>query len=207
MITYLFPPKPTLITITQPMFKKLEADPDYVAELKLNGTRLELHVFNSGERFEFWNRHKKLLKYEPSKELLDHLKLIKWQGDCIVDGELMHFKTIHIKHRIVLWDVFIWNGEYQGGKSYAERRAILEKAFGSLAFMDLYINPQHKTGFRSIYEEYIKKDEVEGLVMKSLKAKLVVGKRDCPIVKYMWKVRKPGPSYRGGETWRTDHQK
>ena len=204
---YLFPPKPTLITITQPMFQKLENDPDYVAEVKLNGTRLELYVFNSGERFEFWNRHKKVLKYDPSKELVEHLKKIKWQGNCIVDGELMHFKTTNIKHRIVLWDVLIWNDEYQGVKSYAERRQILEDAFGNVAFADLYVNPQYKSGFKELYDEHTKKDEVEGLVMKSLKAKLIVGKRDCPVVKYMWKVRKPGPSYRGGEEWRTNHQK
>jgi ATP-dependent DNA ligase len=190
------------------MFKKLNDDPDYVAELKLNGTRLELHVFNSGERFEFWNRHKKILKYEPSKELLEHLRMIKWEGDCMADGELMHFKTIHIKHRVVLWDVFVWNGaSLVGGKSEDERHKILEDAFGNLAFTDLYINPQYKSGFRKVYEENTERDEVEGLVMKSLKAKLVVGKRDCPIVKYLWKVRKPGPSYRGGEAWRTDHQK
>lgn len=197
MIRYFYPPKPTLITITQPMFRKLENDPDYVAELKLNGTRLELHVFNDGERFQFWSRHgEKIKNYEPSKELLDHLRRVNWEGDCVVDGELMHFKTIHIKHRVVLWDVFIWNGEYVGEKPYKDRRAILEGAFGNLSFLDLYINPQWKSGFKEIFDRETKKNEVEGLVMKSLKAKLVTGKRNSPVVKYMWKVRKPGPTYR-----------
>ena len=196
-----FPQKPLLITLEQPLFKELELRQDCVAEKKYNGTRLVLKRF--ADHYEFWNRSGEVLKYNPPKELIDQLNKVAWEGTCIADGELLHFKTKHIKNTIVLFDLLLWNDESVTEKPFIERRALLEKACG-----DLFVAPQFKGGtegcFRNMYDTFTKLDEIEGIVMKSLGAKHKLGRTESPVVAWNWKVRKPGPSYRGGENWRHD---
>lgn len=192
---YVFPPKPLLITRTQPLFQRLDDDKDVIAELKLNGTRLMLFRYADG-RYEFWNRHKQKLTYHPSDELLSHLNKLHWEGDCLIDGELMHFKTTHIKHTIVLFDVFIWNGKYLGTETLRERKMILDKLFVGLEFNDLKPSALFLHHFQRLYDEYTVRPEVEGLVMKRLSSKLQVGFSDSPVVAWMWKVRKATKNYR-----------
>ncbi len=197
-----YPQKPTLISIDQPLFEKLDKDPNVIAEVKYNGTRLILQRFPVislspiGE-FEFWNREGSQLKYTPSDELLSNLRSLNWKGNCVLDGELLHTKVKSTKHHIVLFDVIIWNGEDVSSKPFSERRQILESAFKVLSIFDnLYPAPQWKTGFKTLYEMAIKTDYMEGLVMKRLDSKMVLGKSSSPVVATMWKVRKPTKNYR-----------
>lgn len=194
---YIYPPKPILISIDQPLFKELEADPDVIGELKYNGTRLALPVYNAGERFEFWNRDGGRLTYTPSEKVVDSLRQIKWVGDCWVDGELLHFKSRQTKNMIALWDIFVWDGEFLGSKTTKERRELLESIMPAFEkFENVFISPIWKSGFKEVFDEYTKIEWVEGLVMKKLSAKLIVGRTSCPDVPYMWKVRKPTKNYR-----------
>lgn len=197
-----YPPKPTLISIDQRLFEKLDKDPNVIAELKYNGTRLVHQRFpiislSPRGEFEFWNREGSQLKYTPSEVLLSNLRSLNWKGYCVLDGELLHTKVKSTKHHIVLFDVIIWNGEKVTQKIFSERRKILESAFqvGKL-FENLYPAPQWKTGFRELYNLVIEIDYIEGLVMKRLDAKMVLGKSSSPVVATMWKVRKPTKNYR-----------
>ena len=194
-----YPPKPTLISIDQPLFEKLDRDPNVIAELKYNGTRLVFQCFplTSFSPIEFWNREGSQLKYAPSKGLLSNLRSLNWKGYCVLDGELLHTKVKSTKHHIVFFDVIVWNGEEVTQKRFSERRKILEAAFQvDKLFDNLYPAPQWKTGFRLLYNEMIKIDYIEGLVMKRLDAKMVLGKSSSPVVATMWKVRKPTRNYR-----------
>lgn len=192
---YVFPPKPLLITRTQPLFQRLDDDKDVIAELKLNGTRLLLHRFADGH-YEFWNRHHQQLKYHPSDILVEHLNKLNWKGDCQIDGELMHFKTINVKHTIVLFDVFIWDGKFLSTETLRERKHILDGLFTGHVFSDLKPSELFLHHFQRLYDEYTVRPEVEGLVMKRLSSKLQVGFSDSPVVAWMWKVRKPTKNYR-----------
>jgi len=215
MISYFYPQVPTLISVTQPLFSQLDKDADTVAELKINGTHLILKRFEgdfvSDRRYEFWGRDGKKLKYNPSSKVLGALDRLEWEGDCELDGELEHTKVHSRKHTIMLHDVIIWNGELLTDKTFAERRKILESLFdGRVILMDVvekrdyvklknltvYPAIQWKKGYKEVYDEYIKFDEVEGLVIKKLSALLKVGTRDCPIVTSMFKVRRPHKNYR-----------
>jgi ATP-dependent DNA ligase len=201
---YIYPPKPILISIDQPLFKELDADPDVVGELKYNGTRLELYVYEpirpTVQRFEFWGREKQRLTYSPSEKVIECLNQIQWEGNCLVDGELLHFKSKQTKNMIVIWDVFVWNDEFLGKQTFAERRKLLESAmpvsFQTGEFKDVFLSRQWSTGFKAVYDEYTKIAWIEGLVMKKLSAKLIVGTTSCPDVPYMWKVRKANKNYR-----------
>ncbi len=201
-----FPPKPLLISIDQPLFSELELREDVVAEPKYNGTRLILKRFERTEPYEFWNRHGEILKYQPSKELIEQLNLITWEGNCVLDAELLHFKTKKVKHSIMGFDVFEWDGLPTIGFTLSPRRKLLEDKVGenTARFIfrenDILLAPQwvggEKGKFRQLYNELIQREEIEGLVLKSLKAKVVLGRSESPVVPTMWKVRKPGPTYR-----------
>lgn len=212
-----YPPKPTLISLTQPLFGELDKDVRFITELKYNGDRLILQRKETG-LFEFWNRDGSKLKYNPLDSLLEHLSSFKWEGYCVLDGELLHFKTKYIKHHVILFDAFIWNGESLKSKVFKERRAYVEKLFDDGNFLSsrslpidtilaipdfrwdtsngVSISPQWESGFKKIFNEFTKMDEIEGLVIKRLDAKLELGRSSSPVVKYMFKVRKPGPTYR-----------
>jgi len=206
-----YPPKPILITIDQPLFSALELRTDVVAELKYNGDRLIEQRFELN-RYEFWNRHgEQMKKFRPADELLAQLDKIRWEGNCVLDGELLHFKKKETKNHIVIFDVYLWNGSPTTGISFRERRGLLNRvAFCNTAYLPLdssvidehYLElaPQWKGGvkgcFRAVYEEAIKRDEIEGLVIKSLDAKVTLGNSDSPVVPYMFKVRKSCKNYR-----------
>jgi ATP-dependent DNA ligase len=193
---YVFPPKPLLITRTQALFQRLDDDKDVIAELKLNGTRLLLHRYADGH-YEYWNRHHAQLKYHPSNTLVEHLNQLRWPaGNCLVDGELMHFKTTNVKHTIVLFDVFIWDGKFLSNETLRERKQILDDLFGEQVFGDLINSELYLCDYQRLYDTYTVRSEVEGLVMKRLSSKLQIGFTSSPIVSWMWKVRKPGPTYR-----------
>ena len=195
-----YPPKPTLISKDQPLFERLEHDGDTVAEPKYNGTRLILQ-FNG--TIEFWNRHGTKLKYDPSPEVVQALEKIRQnlKGFTVFDGELVHSKTKTVKHKVVLWDIFMLNGTPVGSQPFVERRKILERLVNGWPLVVggsklCGLAPQWNSDFKRHYEELIQHDEIEGLVIKKLGAKLVLGTRESPTVSYMFKVRKPGPNYR-----------
>jgi ATP-dependent DNA ligase len=211
MKTY-FPPKPTLITITQPLFAQLELRDDVVCEKKYNGNRLILKRYEVPgpiAHYEFWNRDGTLMKYTPSQELLDSLDTIRWAGDCVLDGELLHFKKKQTKNWVVIFDIYLWAGLPMTDHPFKMRRKLLEEIFtDTKEIIDesyLELSPQWKGGvkgcFKQVYDEVTQKDEIEGLVIKSLGSKVTLGSKSSPVVATMWKVRKPVVSGRTGNTY------
>jgi len=192
-----YPPKPTLITITQALFSELELDPRFIAELKYNGDRLILYKDNN---FDFWSRHgAPLRKYQPSAQLIDHLNSLNlFSGSWVFDGELLHFKTKAIKHRVVLFDLYVWKGKRIDQLPFSERRKRLEDVFTGSNFEDVILAPQWLSGWREVFDTETEREEIEGLVMKRLDAKVTFGRSSSPVVSYMFKVRKPGKS----KSWR-----
>jgi ATP-dependent DNA ligase len=191
-----YPPKPTLISHDQPLFARLEHTGDTVAEPKYNGSRLILQILDN-ESVEFWNRSGAKMAYSPSAEVLTALdRLIrKLHGYTVFDGELMHFKTKNIKHQIIIFDIFIHNGEWLRLKPFGDRRKILEGLIGK-GTNEILLAPQFQDHYREHYAALIRQPEIEGLVIKKLGAPLTLGDRESPVVNYMFKVRKPGPNYR-----------
>lgn len=102
---YFYPERPKLLHIEHPLFEQLSEDPRWVAEPKYNGSRLQLHFINGV--WEFWNRHEQPMDYEPSREVQEALAGLKIRGYWLFDGELRHNKTRGVRHKIVLYDVFI----------------------------------------------------------------------------------------------------
>jgi len=193
---YFFPERPRLMSIKQPLFETLDADPDWFAELKYNGCRLELH-YNPGEGWQFWNRHGEKMSYTPNAGLQESLKAMekRLKGYCIFDGELRHNKVPGIYHKIILYDVFAWDGSLLLNLSYRERRDVLAQLV-PLSHESLTVTSRFRHGFQALFDEQTKYHEIEGLVIKNQNGILDLGRKNLVPSVWMWKVRRPSNSYR-----------
>jgi len=191
--TYFYPERPYLIHESQPLFKEFSRDPKWVAERKYNGTRLQLHFIGGGPHF--WGRHAEPLKYEPSKVILSALGDLGLKGYCLLDGELRHHKVKGIAHRIIFYDVFIWQGELLIGKPFWYRRSLLANIL-KVNGEPLGIPEQFQDDFPAVFRRVTQDPEIEGLVMKNVNGKLALGRNAASDSIWMYKVRRPSESYR-----------
>lgn len=202
-LTYFFPEKPVLISAEQSLFKLISNHEDWVAEFKYNGSRLQLHCLPDGS-FQFWDRHGGQLAYTPDDGMLELLN--QWRkklpdGYAIFDGELRHNKTIGVRHRIKLYDVFVIGGEFLADKTFKERRKILENTGLTDMELTLSLTKQYTTDFPTIFNDIVNvfnDDELEGLVLKDLNGKLNLKRTGGTGQKSMWmyKVRRPSGRYK-----------
>jgi len=196
---FFYPEKPTLMVKEQPEFEEMSNDPNWIAELKYNGQRCCLHILDG--KVEFWGRHGKKLKYNdnPNKEMVKYLTKKFPVGYFLFDAELRHNKTVGVRDKIVIWDVFIFRNEFLNKEQYWTRRAILKNRIG-LAWDDtqnaVKLIEQYPHSFNQVYDRVIKNDEIEGLVLKNLRGKLNISRTSASNSTWMWKVRKPSGRYK-----------
>ena len=198
---YTFPNKPILITIDSSVFKEKSDDPDWWGEIKKNGERLSLRnnkteasQNRSYNGFVFWNREK-VLSYEPTCELLEELSSFKIPKDTHIDAELMHQKTVNVKHLIYVYDIYWYKGK-QIYETLEVRRRMIEDIFGDGNYKHFELAKRYFSDFLGVYNEVIKKVENEGLVLKSKHGKISWNLKTSLEVWWQLKVRKPSGSYR-----------
>lgn len=183
------------MTIDQESFEEMSADPNWIAELKYDGRRCELWIIDG--KVEFWGRHGKLLAYnnEPDEAMVADLQKKFPKGIFLFDAELRDKKVKGIRDKLVIWDVFIFMGRVMNREQYWTRRAILENRIGDLKG-NVQLIEQYTTNFREAYDENIKRDEIEGLVMKNQHGMLNISRTSAANSNWMYKVRKPSGRYR-----------
>lgn len=193
--TYWYPERPVLVPPASPLIDKLSEDPRWIAQPKLNERRLILHFIN--EEWQFWNRHNKRFDFKPDKELKENLaELASWlKGYWCFDGGLRHNKVTGIKSKVILWDVFLMNGEMLNNRPYWERGEILQTAI-HFDLQSIRLIQQYPDHFRSVFSDIIKDPEIEGIVMKNLDGKLNLSRTSGQDSAWMMKCRKPNNSYR-----------
>ena len=196
---YFYPEKPTLMTKEQDFFEEISNDPNWVAELKYNGQRCMLWIIDG--KVEFWGRHGKKLAYNdnPNPDIIDYM-IAKFPKGCFLfDAELRHNKTVGVRDKLVIWDVFIFRNEFLNKEQYWTRRAILKNRIG-LAWDDtqnaVKLIEQYPHSFNQVYDRVIKDDEIEGLVLKNLRGKLNISRTSASNSTWMYKVRKPSGRYK-----------
>lgn len=186
---YFYPEKPKLAIKGQALFKKLSADPLWIAEPKFNGSRLQLHIIDGVA--EFWGRHGDKLKYVPSKEVEEALKKFPQRGYYLFDGELRHNKTRNIRDRVILWDTIIHNNKLQNDRPYWARRSLLlDFPLTQSTKEPISIITQYTKDFDKVFKQLIQFEEFEGLVIKNSQGMLNLGVNNCPESRWMFKVRK-----------------
>jgi ATP-dependent DNA ligase len=185
--TYFYPERPRMISSDGNFFDLLSKKQEVVAEKKYNGIRLQLHSMPDGS-FQFWNRHNVRLQYLPSQELSESMGELGLEGYNVLDGELRHGKVKGVKHKIVLFDVFIFENQLLVDKPFSYRRGLLEK----LIYADnLQLAQQYRDNFRGLFEFVTQEPEIEGLVLKNKTGHLDLGFKSGTLSKWMWKVRRP----------------
>ena len=197
---YFYPEKPVLMNIEQESFEDMSNDTEWVAELKYNGQRCCLHILDG--KVEFWGRHGKKLKYndDPDATMVAYLAKKFPRGYFLFDAELRHNKTVGVRDKLVIWDVFIFRDELLNKEQYWTRRAILESRLEPLGFNidekeTVKLIEQYPTDFAEVYDRVIKNDEIEGLVIKNLRGKFNIGRASASDSNWMYKVRKPSGRY------------
>jgi len=196
--SYLYPEKPKLISIEQPLFEALSNDPKWVAEPKYNGSRLLLAI--DGGEIEFWNRHGRQFGYRPPEFLRATLSDFgsEVKGKCLFDSELRHNKVQGVRDRIVIWDVLMWNGSLLLDVPYRHRRMYLPWEFPtneSFSFIQQYPGG-NGTPFKVLFHDWTQDPEIEGMVIKNLNGKLNLSRTSGQDSNWMVKVRRPSNSYR-----------
>jgi ATP-dependent DNA ligase len=195
---YFYPERAGLMHKDQPLFETLSNNPDWIAEPKYNGSRLQLHYLPDNS-WQFWNRHGQKMSYTPSPELLHDLNGLKLRGYWLLDGELRHNKVKGVNHRVVIYDVFVADGIILSDIPFIQRRLALEQLFkcsGPSVSDILDLTWQYSTNFRQEFDKYKDNQEIEGLVIKNLKGKLNLGRTSSPKSTWQWKVRKANNSVR-----------
>jgi len=186
---YYFPNRPTLVPPDpqNPLDPKpdyinsLEASGKYIAEQKWNGDNVL--VYTTG--MEFWTRHKTKHRYSPSPQMLAELK--KWPKGCILNAELLHYKTKNIKDTLIVHCLMAWKGRYLIGKRWSDSRAILDQAPAGQA---VQISPVWKSGFWKLFQE-ADGATIEGIILKNPTGKLRFSATPISDVSWMLKIRKP----------------
>ena len=192
---YFYPEKPRLLQYKQPLFQQFSKDPNWVAERKYNGTRLELH-FIQGE-FKFWGRHGSPLRYTPSPDLLEELKKLPLSKSYYsFDAELCDKKVKGVRDRVVFYDLHIYKGELLTTKPFWYRRELLETLFKRVGkAKNISLIEQFSGRFKPLFNRVIKNEAIEGLVLKNKQGMLNLGRTSAIESQWMYKVRKPSGRY------------
>lgn len=192
MIPYFFPNRPILYPPNHNKIKELSLDKNWIAEIKKNGDRLCL--IKHDNNFFFYNRHKQILKYSPSSQLLQELYSLNIPNDTQLDGELLHNKTKHIKNTIFFYDIISWNNK-QCNISFKERRQTLINLINP-QLKCIHLIKQYSNNFIELFNKVIKQNENEGLVLKNLNGKIQFNFNKSPDVVWQIKIRRPHKNYK-----------
>jgi len=185
----LIPPDPENPMNPKPFYiQSLEATGRWIAEQKWNGDNCLIYT---GSKPEFWNRHGTRLKYKPIPKVLE--EVAAFPPDCVINAEMLHNKTKTIKDRLICHCIYVWEGKPLFGKTWGDARAILE-AHDWKNNSQVTLSPIWTKGFWELFQQ-ADGVNIEGIILKDPKGKLVISTREVPDVSWMLKIRKPCKKY------------
>jgi ATP-dependent DNA ligase len=178
-----------------------------LAQLKFNGSNCL--VFTNGESIHVMNRHNQSLTGVQIKDEMLKLNTLpgKW---AVLNGEYLNKSKLDengkpFNHKLIIFDVLVWDGEYLIGKTFAERVQLLDDIFGKNPSEkeylwkisdNIYRAKTYLNDFSDLYDRYHKIDLIEGLVMKRKSAKLEIGNTENNNSKSQVKCRKETKNYK-----------
>jgi hypothetical protein len=203
---YLYPPRPKNAIIPEDL--KFWDNGTLIAQPKLNGSNCV--IFTNGEDFFVMNRHRQRL----SNFKIDNSELSKiYRGEgewMIINGEYMNKSKSDenekvFNHKLVIFDILAYNGDYLVGSTFSERVELLDKIYGVVnsekdylfsVTDNIYRVKSYNDDFSNIFNKFIEVDMLEGLVMKRSNAKLEAGLTESNNIKSQIKCRKRCKSYK-----------
>lgn len=203
---YIYPPRPR--NAVNPKDLDFWDNGSLIAQPKLNGSNCV--IFTDGEDFFVMNRHRqRLTNFKIDNSELS--KIYRGNGEwMIINGEYMNKSKSDensniFNHKLVIFDILAYNGEYLVGSTFLERVNLLNDIYGKddsekgylySISNNIYRVKSYYNSFNDIFNDFIKVDMLEGLVMKRCNAKLEIGTSELNNVKTQLKCRKPTKNYK-----------
>lgn len=210
---YIYPPRPEY-KISPEELDKFD-NGKYVAQPKYNGTCCI--VFTNGEDTHIYNRHKNPLSSYSKDIQFD--KLAKSKDWYVYTGEYLNKGKLgengeKEKDKFIIWDVLVWEGKYLIGEVLLDRIALLEHIYPCnravlkpegleiyehlccTEFEGIYKAPTYMGNFNKLYEDIVKVDLYEGLVLKKIETKLTYGFQEINNHDWQIKCRKETKVYK-----------
>ena len=128
---YVYPPRPK--NAISPEELVFWDNGTLIAQPKLNGSNCV--IFTNGVDYFVMNRHKqRLTNFKITNEELSEI----YRGDgewMIINGEYMNKsksdeKSKVFNHKLVIFDILAYNGEYLVGSTFSDRVELLDKLYG-----------------------------------------------------------------------------
>ena len=200
---YIYPPRPE-INLPSSELNKYD-NGLWLGQPKLNGSNIT--IFTNGVELHVYNRHNSpLSNVKMTKE--DFLSLHRGSGWFVLNGEYMNKSKLNGKnevfnHKLVIFDVLVYNGIQTIGMTFEERINLLNKLYAQSDY-DGFINKVSDKVYmvKSFYENFhqthqkiIQTDMYEGWVLKKRNAKLKNGISEKNNTDSQMKFRKPTKNY------------
>ena len=202
---YIFPPRPkNAIPDTELNFWD---NGSLIAQPKLNGSNCV--IFTNGIKTVVMNRHnQRLTNFNISdNEIKD---IYRGEGWMILNGEYMNKSKSDennqvFNHKLVIFDILGFNGEYLVGKTFEERVNLLDEIYGQVDSDKEYLFKvtenvsrvkSYTIDFKNIFNKLTPIDMIEGLVMKRKNARLELGTSENNNTKSQLKCRKATKNYK-----------
>lgn len=203
---YIYPPRPK--NAIPPSDLEFWDNGSLIAQPKLNGSNCV--IFTDGESQMIMNRHNQRLTNFRLTD--DEIKQI-YRGDgewMIINGEYMNKNKKDetnnpFNHKLVIFDILTFKGDYLLGKTFEERIYILDEIYGQVECEkdylykitdNVYRVKSYKTGFSELFDKLTPIDMIEGLVMKRKDARLERGNTENNNTKSQLKSRKVTKNYK-----------
>lgn len=201
---YIYPPRPETKSPSSglPVYERM----GFWGQPKLNGSCAVLTI--SEANVDIMNRHREHFAIEP-KYMEDLRKLHRGSGEIRLVGEYMNKSTKDSDGKplvgFVVFDIIVYNDQHLIGSTVAERQSLLDSIYRTTPY-NAYIDSidgcpyafrvkNFTKGFTELYQEMIKVDMIEGLVLKRPDGILENGIREKNNTGWQLKVRKPTKNY------------
>lgn len=203
---YIFPPRPKN-AVHYDEIDYWDNTNQMIAQPKLNGSNCV--IFTDGVKQIVMNRHNQRLTNFRLSE--DEIKdIYRGQGWMVINGEYVNKSKMDengqlFNHKLIIFDILTFNGEYMVGRTFQERVKLLDDVYGQIDSEKDYlykISPNvyrvksYTENFKNLFDRLTTIDIVEGLVMKRKNARLEIGTSENNNTKSQVKVRKPTKNYR-----------
>ena len=188
---YIYPPRPKNMA---PISDIQRYDNEtFLAQPKINGSNIT--IYTNGVDMYVYNRHnEKLTNFKLTKEeIINNLYKCKKGKWIAINGEYLN-KACNdetgklFNNKLVLFDILVYESYYLLGKSFQERVNLLnilykiedsEKDYLYRISDNIYRVKSYYNGFKDLYNNFVKIDVLEGLVLKRKNAKLERGTEPC----------------------------
>ena len=180
---YIFPPRPEN-RISPESLDKHDTN-EYIVQCKLNGSCMEAYIDES--EFEIKNRHNGGLSNFKLKEQ-EVLSLHRGKGKMMLVGEYMNKSkkdknNIVFNHKFVIFDIIVFENQHLLGTTYQERIDILHSIYNVKEYDEylyqiddnIFMVKTFYKDLKILYDNIVKIDMLEGLVLKPKSSKLTPG--------------------------------